>query len=86
VTSKRVAVIGMGYVGQHTARQFLASGHQVVGIDTVVNSSQKFEMEWLDPGEVGRIQLCHPSDISQSDGINVFLICVQTPPNSRWSA
>jgi UDP-N-acetyl-D-glucosamine dehydrogenase len=79
VNSMRIAVIGLGYVGQSTARQFLASGHQVVGVDLKVNSSQKFEMEWLDEGEVDRLQLCHPSDLSPSDGIDVFLICVQTP-------
>lgn len=85
--SRKIAVIGLGYVGLPVAAAFARSGAPVVGFD--VNSQRIADLQsGIDRTlEVERSDLCHPtlvySDNEQSlGGADFFIVTVPTPIDS----
>jgi len=91
--TKRVAVIGLGYVGLPLAVQAAEKGYAVTGIDlsdrlvTLVNSRQnpfandtRFEKAF---SKVHQTSLLATSDFSSIDSADVIVICVPTPTTNN---
>lgn len=82
---KKIAVIGMGYVGMPMAIEF-AELYDVIGFDNNVDKIKKYK-EGIDPtNEVGneRIQKCKvsfSSNETELDNANIYIIAVPTPIN-----
>src|SRR3546814_2185394 len=83
---KKVAVIGLGYIGLPTAALIARSGFRVLGVDVsshvveTVNSGrihiEEVDLDGLVQGVVARGNLRASTEIEESD---VFLIAVPTP-------
>src|SRR3546814_3576058 len=83
---KKVAVIGLGYIGLPTAALIARSGFRVLGVDVsshvveTVNSGrihiEGVDLDGLVQGVVARGNLRASTEIEESD---VFLIAVPTP-------
>ena len=94
ISSKRVCVIGLGYIGLPTAALLANSGHKVVGVDTcknVVDTINRGEIHIVETGLAAFVSsavqsgnLIAASDPSSAD---IFIIAVPTPfhPSSSGS-
>lgn len=93
IQSKKITVIGLGYIGLPTAAIFAKFGQNVVGYDLnekVIEALNKGEILIEEPGlkelvsevvEDGRLR-----GVSQLEESDVFIICVPTPVNEDKTA
>ncbi|MFA4700811.1 UDP-N-acetyl-D-mannosamine dehydrogenase [Pyrococcus kukulkanii] len=85
----KIGVIGLGYIGLPTAIMFASSGHQVVGLEIredVVRKINSGKAHIIEPEINERLKAViaeerfyattRPEDLR---GVNVFIVCVQTP-------
>lgn len=86
--TKKVAVIGMGYVGMPLAVSAANSGFEVVGIDNDLKKVNLFNSGAIFSEEIGVSQKEHlkenskmkaTNDFTEVQGCDVVLICVPTP-------
>ncbi len=83
---KKIAVLGLGYIGLPTASLFAAHGHKVIGIDIdekIIETINRGEIHIEEPGlytlaraAVGSGNLTASLELRESD---VYMICVPTP-------
>ena len=91
--SKKIAVIGLGYVGLPLALSASNSGYKVVGIDNNINkvnvlkaggtSTEDIE-NFAVLNSINKGNLLISDDFSEISGSGVILICVPTPLNNYF--
>lgn len=91
--TKKIAVIGLGYVGLPLALSASNSGYKVVGIDNNINkvnvlkaggtSTEDIE-NFVALNSIAKGDLLISSDFSEITGSEVILICVPTPLNKYF--
>src|SRR3954463_1655737 len=90
--SKRIAIVGLGYVGLPLAIQFARSNASVLGLDideakvTAVNTGQSY-IKHIAPKTIAEVlkvgRLSASSDFSKIAELDAVIICVPTPLNKN---
>ena len=81
---RKIAVIGLGYVGLPVAVAFGRSGAPVIGFDIDARRIRELEAgqdrtREVDPGELKQTTLTFTSDVSRLKAADFFIVTVPTP-------
>lgn len=90
---RKIAIIGLGYVGLPLAFEFSKKGHDVIGIDydenkiTQLNQRRSYLSEMTDEAivELMSLPFVATTDYEEVNQVDVILICVPTPLASTGS-